>query len=66
MNVDELFEKRYGGKTAYQYFEEGEWFSPIEMVNFAKHCIEQLHKPVVNIHETPELLSRAATKPPKQ
>lgn len=47
INVDELFEKRYGGKTARQYFEENEYFTPIEMVKFAKYCIEQLHKPVV-------------------
>lgn len=41
INVDEIFEKRYGGKTARQYFEENEYFTPIEMINFAKHCVDQ-------------------------
>jgi|JI9StandDraft_2_1071091.scaffolds.fasta_scaffold49403_4 hypothetical protein len=59
INVDELFEKRYGGKTARQYFEENESFTPIEMVNFAKHCIEQLNKPAV-MQAASECVSGAA------
>jgi hypothetical protein len=58
MNVDELFEKRYGGKTARQYFEENESFTPIEMLNFAKYCIEQLHKPVIMQGLPSECLSK--------
>lgn len=60
INVDELFEKRYGGKSARQYFEENESFTPIEMVNFAKHCIEQLNKPAVMQAEGSDGVSGAA------
>jgi hypothetical protein len=41
INIEELFEKRYGGKTPQQSFDHGESYISFELINFAKYCIEQ-------------------------